>query len=101
MRNEDGTYEGILFDVAAPLEYFVVADGVQSPIYTLKVVDLPYVQRLELEYRFPAYTGLEPQKIEDGGDIAVLRGTEVHVHVIADDEDAGRPDAAQRQATLD
>ena len=47
--------------------------------YTLKVVDLPYVQKLELEYHFPAYTGLEPRKIEDGGDIAVLRGTEVRV----------------------
>ena len=53
----------------------------QSPIHTLKVVDVPYVQRLELEYHFPAYTGLEPQKIEDGGDIAVLRGTEVQLHV--------------------
>ena len=38
---------------------------------------MPYVQRLEMEYHFPAYTGLEPQKIEDGGDIAVIAGTEV------------------------
>src|SRR5688572_4406266 len=42
---------------------------------------MPYVQRLELEYHFPAYTGLEPRKIEDGGDIAVLRGTEIRVRV--------------------
>ena len=32
--------------------------GVRSPVYTLKVVDVPYVQKLELEYHFPAYTGL-------------------------------------------
>ena len=81
-------YEGMLFDLAAPLDYFVEADGVQSPVYTLKVVDVPYVQRLELEYHFPAYTGLEPQKIEDGGDIAVLKGTEVRVARHPDDEDA-------------
>jgi hypothetical protein len=80
-RNEDGTYEGILFDISAPLEYFVLAEGVQSEHYTLRVVDLPYVQQLNLEYRFPAYTGLEPQKIEDGGDVAVLRGTDVHVQI--------------------
>ena len=67
------TYEGMLFDLAGPVDYFVEAAGVRSPIYTLKVVDLPYVQKLELEYHFPAYTGLEPRKIEDGGDIAVLR----------------------------
>ena len=71
----------MLFDLAAPIEYFVEAEGVKSPTYTLKVVDLPYVQRLELELHFPAYTGLAPRKIEDGGDLAVLKGTEVRVKV--------------------
>ncbi len=68
----ENKYEGMLFDLAGPLDYFVEAGGVRSSTYTLKVVDLPYVQRLELEYHFPAYTGLAPRKIEDGGDIAVL-----------------------------
>ena len=82
VRGEGGRYEGMLFDLAAPLDYFVEAAGVRSPVFTLKVVDLPYVSRLELEYHFPAYTGLPPQKIEDGGDIAVLKGTEVRVRAI-------------------
>ena len=82
-RGEDGRYEGMLFDVDAPLEYFVEADGVRSPVFTLSVVDAPYVERVELEYHFPAYTGLEPQKIEDGGDIAVLKGTEVRLRVFS------------------
>ena len=60
-----------------PLEYFVEAAGVRSPAFTLKVVELPYVKKLDLEYRFPAYTGLEPRKVEDGGDIAALGGTDV------------------------
>ena len=47
---------------------------------------MPYVQKLELEYHFPAYTGLQPRKIEDGGDIAVLRGTEIRVRAVHDDE---------------
>jgi len=82
LRNENGTYEGMLFDLAAAVEYFVEANGVNSKHYNLKVVDLPYVQRLELEYHFPSYTGLAPQKVEDGGDIAVLKGTEVHVRAV-------------------
>ena len=81
VRNDDGKYEGAVFDVNAPTWYQVVADGVQSPVHTLQVVDVPYVQRLEIEYHFPAYTGLEPQKIEDGGDIAVLRGTEIRLRI--------------------
>src|SRR5260221_1250327 len=81
IRSED-KYEGTLFDVAAPVEYFVEAVGVRSPLYTLKVADMPYVQKLELEYHFPAYTGLQPRKIEDGGDIAVLTGTEIRVRAV-------------------
>ena len=81
VRGEDGRYEGILFDVGSSLEYFVEADNVRSAVYKLTIVDVPYVERLEIEYHFPAYTGLEPQKIEDGGDIAVLKGTEVRLRV--------------------
>jgi hypothetical protein len=82
LRGDDGKYEGMLFDLAAPVDYFVEANGVRSGVFTLKVVELPYVQRLELEYHFPAYTGLAPQKVEDGGDIAVLFGTEVRVRAL-------------------
>lgn len=81
IRAQDGRYEGMLFDLPATTEYFVEASGVRSPVFTLTVVDIPYVQRLDLEYHFPTYTGLEPQKVEDGGDVAVLRGTEVRLRV--------------------
>ncbi|PYR75251.1 MAG: hypothetical protein DMF87_20890, partial [Acidobacteria bacterium] len=79
--NDKGTFEGIIFGIKSSTEYFVDADGVRSGVYTLKVVDVPYVDKLALEYKFPAYTGLDPEKIEDGGDIAVLRGTEVKVTI--------------------
>ena len=35
-----------------------------------------------LEYHFPAYTGLPPRKIEPGGDVAAIQGTEVLLHVV-------------------
>src|SRR4030095_17212490 len=73
-RTETGSYEGLVFDINGPLDYFVEADGVRSDTYSMKVVEVPYVQRLELEFVYPAYTGLEPLKIEDGGDIGVLKG---------------------------
>jgi hypothetical protein len=79
---EEARFQGMLFDLAGPLEYFVEAGGVRSTTFKLNVLDMPYVQKMELEYHFPAYTGLEPRKIEDGGDIAVLRGTEIRVKVV-------------------
>ncbi len=71
----------MLFNVSKPIEYYVDSDGVRSPTYSMKVVNLPAVENLELEYVFPAYTGLPPQKVESGGDVAALRGTEVRVRV--------------------
>ncbi len=71
----------MMLDLQDASEYYVEAEGVRSDLYRIEVADLPYVARLDLEYRFPAYTGLEPQRIEDGGDIAVLRGTEVLLEI--------------------
>jgi hypothetical protein len=81
IRAENGQYDGILFDVEEAMEYFVEATGVRSRVFTLEVVEVPYVDRLEIEYRFPSYTGLDPQIIENGGDIAVLRGTWVTLRI--------------------
>jgi hypothetical protein len=75
-------FEGLLFHLEKTIDYYVVSNGVQSSIYTMTLVDLPTVAKLELEYRFPAYTGLPPQKIDNGGDVAALRGTEVALRVV-------------------
>ena len=76
--DSDG-YEVMLFDIQDETEYFVQSAGVRSEVFTFEVIDLPYVERLELEYHFPAYTQLAPRVIENGGDIAVLRGTEIRL----------------------
>ena len=60
---------------------YVEAAGVKSRAFTLKVVELPYVKQLDLEYHFPAYTGLEPRTVEDGGDVAALKGTDVRLQI--------------------
>ena len=74
---EPGAFEGMLFHVEKTAEYYVESNGVKSPTFTIDVVDLPTVDKLVLEYRFPAYTGLEPRTVDPGGDIAAIKGTEV------------------------
>src|SRR5436309_1439592 len=78
---QPGAFEGMLFHLEKPTEYFVESNGVRSGTFTLTVVDLPTVSQLDLEYRYPAYTGLAPRKTE-GGDVAAIRGTEVVLHVV-------------------
>ena len=81
LKADNGAFEGMIFDLDAKLEFLAEAAGVRSETFTLEVMDLPYAQRIDLEYHFPAYTGLEPRLVEDAGDIAVLIGTEVRVTV--------------------
>ncbi len=75
----DAEFTARLFDLTSASEYFVEADGVKSPAFRLSVTDLPAVQRLALELRFPAYTGLPPEKLDPGGDVAAVVGTSVTV----------------------
>jgi hypothetical protein len=79
--SEAAAFEGILFHLEKPVEYYVESNGVLSSRFTLEVVDLPTVQQLDLEYHFPAYTNLPPRKIEGGGDVAAIRGTDVQLHI--------------------
>ena len=86
---KENQYEVMLFDIGEATDYFVQSSGIRSEVYTIEVIDIPFVERLELEYHFPPYTELPPRTIEDGGDIAVLRGTEVWVRAVPTTETLG------------
>jgi len=77
----EGRYAFMMFDLEASTEYFVEANGVRSELFRIAVSDLPYVRQIDLEYLFPEYTGLSPQLVEDGGDVAALKGTKVKLVV--------------------
>ena len=79
---EVGGYGFVVFSLDDVTEYFVEAGGVRSQQFTIDVTDLPYVQRIDLEYHFPEYTRLSPITEQDGGDIAALIGTRVVVTVM-------------------
>ena len=68
--------------VSAGFSVFPLGGGAPEDwALTLRVADVPYVQKMQLEYVFPSYTGLEKETIDDGGDIAVLRGAQVHLRI--------------------
>jgi hypothetical protein len=77
----EGPFENTIFRVKESFEYFVQAAGVRSPVYEIEAAALPFVERMEMELVYPAYTGLPPRMIDQGGDIAVLRGTTVRLRV--------------------
>ena len=70
-------YEVLLVGLEASMEYYVESDGIRSSTHRIEVVELPYVDRMDHEYRFPSYTGLPVRSIEGAGDVAALPGTRV------------------------
>lgn len=79
LQGPEGGWEITLFEVGEATEYYVQADGIRSGVFRIDVSEVPYVDRLDLELIFPAYTGLPPRRVEDGGDVAALPGTRVRV----------------------
>jgi hypothetical protein len=75
LETESGVYEGLLFDLAADTDYEVEARGVRSTRHRFTTVALPAVKTLAVRASYPAYTGREPEVLEDVTDLAVLRGT--------------------------
>jgi len=68
-----------LFDLTSATEYYAEANEIRSRVFKLTLADLPAVRKFSLELRFPGYTGLPVERIEEGGDVAAVRGTTVTV----------------------
>lgn len=72
---EGNEFVFLLFDVREPLQYYVESDGIRSDLFTIDVSEIPSVERMEITVHYPAYTGLEPSRQEDEGDIRALIGS--------------------------
>jgi hypothetical protein len=79
-RGDSAHFSIRLFDIAERTEYYVESNGVRSALFRIDVANLPYVKKIDLEYRYPSYTGMASETVADGGDIAAPRGTTVIVH---------------------
>ena len=64
--------------------YVVTAGAASSREHTVTALFPPRVERIDLSYRYPSFTGLPPREEEDGGDIYAPAGTRVRVRVHAD-----------------
>ena len=70
-----------LLDLDNETNYYIEAGPVRSPSFRIAVADLPFVKQIDLEYRYPEYTRLSPQRVADGGDIAAIRATRVMIDI--------------------
>ena len=70
--------------VERDVEYRVTAGRLVSPVYRVRALAAPRVQQIDLEYEYPEYSGLEPRREEDGGDVFAPAGTLVRLEIHTD-----------------
>ena len=83
-EGQESHFEFRLYAVRAPLQYYVDAEGTRSGAHNVTVVDLPRIERVQLTYQYPDWTGLDPKVDDTERDIRAVEGTNVKVEVVAD-----------------
>ncbi len=85
LRRAGETFQYALGRVTAPFTYRVTAPGgLEAGPFTVDAVSPPRVQRIDVEYDYPAALGLAKRTEEDAGDIYAPEGTTVRVRVHTD-----------------
>ena len=86
----DRTHYSLRLTASESFEYRVEIGRTQSRVCRVEVVEQAAIERVDLEYRYPAYTGLEPVRVEDARDeqldISAPVGTIVSFKVTASRE---------------
>ena len=63
--------------------YYITAGDAVSPTYQIHVATAPTITVERVEYKYPAYTELEPRTVERQGDLQAIEGTLVTLHARA------------------
>jgi hypothetical protein len=86
---KDSNQFGFLFlDINEKVRYYAQSGNVRSGEFSIAVSDTARVEKIDLTYNFPGYTGLPVRKEEDGGEIAALKDTRVDVQAQTSIDDA-------------
>jgi len=92
MRPADGGYRFDLASVTTSFKYRITAGTVSSKDFAVTALAIPHVKQVDVEYSYPAFTGLSPRVEADSGDIFAPAGTRVTLTV--------RPDKPVEAGTL-
>lgn len=83
VTDEARTFTGSIPGISEDARYYVAVAGTRSREFRITAFDPPYVERIDVRYDFPAYTGLAAKIEEDRGDITAPVDTRVTLTVTA------------------
>ena len=73
-------FEFTFFSMQDGMDYYISTIGLRSPEFSIQVVDVPGIERLELTYHYPEWTERDPEVFEVG-DISTLPLTRIELKV--------------------
>ena len=83
MQPTEEGYTLRLPSVTLPFDYRVTTPRLVSDEYHVDVRKRPRVERIDLSYHYPKFTGLAQREVADAGDVYAPKGTEVRIKVHA------------------
>ena len=83
-RQLDGSFVFTMYGISDPLDYYVSSSFTNSEQATVEVVVPAKIDNIQLTYRYPAWTGREPQVVKSGNNIAAVENTEVDLLISTD-----------------
>ncbi|HTA43660.1 MAG TPA: hypothetical protein VK789_14500, partial [Bryobacteraceae bacterium] len=79
-----GGYQFLFGGLPENVEYYVSAGPMKSKHFNIRVTDLPSVKQIRVTYHYPAWTGMQPDVEERGGDLRAVLGTEAELEISTD-----------------
>ena len=77
-------YHYLFAGLPSDVDYYVAAGELRSPVYHLKVRDLPAVKQISATYHYPAWTGIKDSTEAHAGDLRAPAGTRAQLEITTD-----------------
>ncbi len=77
MEARDGFYQYTFQPPLSPASFRFQGGGVDSRMYELQVLRIPVIDQFEMEFRYPDYLGMQPERVQGSGNARLPEGTSV------------------------
>jgi hypothetical protein len=75
--DSNGIFKMKFLNIKGPFEYYADAEDIESPVYSVKVINPPIITGFEIKVISPSYSGVTSMVQKDNGNISALKGSRV------------------------
>lgn len=76
-QNREGTYSYTFRNVKEIIDFKFTASGFDSRLYSLRIKERALLNDFQVSIKYPSYTGIKPETLNNVGDLIVPKGTTI------------------------